>query len=115
MCPLDYSLCRQTVTQYRLENGGVMRKLLEGVRYEYGVSQVTDERGRHQETKCLLIVPGEADLQPGDRIYDGAGPVMDAGQWNHFLPVTVKGLSEINYVTPWFWDGQLCHTEAGRK
>lgn len=115
MSLLDYSLCRQTVTLYRCRDGAVKRKVLSPVLYEYGVRQVSDERGRRQETMCLLIVPEKADILPGDRVYDGVGPHINEKQWLHFLPVTVTGLSEINYVRPWFWNGQLCHIEAGRK
>lgn len=114
-CPLDYSLCDKTVTVYSLQNAQVKRQVLEGVFYNYQVTQVTDEQGRRQETKFLLIVPGESNLQPGDRVYDGIGPDITPSQWKHFLPVTVTGLSEIAYVTPYFWDNRLCHTEAGRK
>lgn len=115
MCPLDYSLCNQTVTVYRLEGGSVKRQVFHNAHYQYTVHQVMDQQGRRQETKCLLLLPGEADLQPGDRVYDGIGTELTTEKWKHFLPVTVTGLSEISYVTPYFWDGQLCHTEAGRK
>lgn len=114
-CPLDYSLCDRTVTVYSLRDGTVNRQILEGVFYNYQVAQVTDEQGRRQETKFLLIVPGRAQLQPGDRVFDGIGPEITPVQWRHFLPATVNGLSEIAYVSPYFWDNQLCHTEAGRK
>ena len=115
MFPLNYDLCCQCVTVYRLEDGSVKRYLLENVHYQYDVRQVTDQRGRHQETMCLLIVPGDRDIRVGDRVYDGIGPDVNVSQWKNFLPVTVAGLSEINYVKPWFWEGQLCHREAGRR
>lgn len=114
-CPLDYSLCRQTVTRYRLCGERVDRQVLERAYYNYQPTQVTDEKGRRQKTLFLLIVPGQADLVPGDRIFDGVGPELTPAQWSRFLPVTVAGVSEVQYVRPYLWEDQVCHTEAGRK
>ena len=50
---------------------------------------------------------------PGDRIYDGVGPEQVV--WESFLPVNVPGLSELAYATPWYWEGEYSHWEAGRE
>ncbi len=114
-CPLDYSLCNQTVTLYRLENGKVTRQVLENVWYQWRVEQVTDALGTRQETKFSLILPGRHHLLPGDRVYDGIGPQITARQWPEFLPVCVTGLSQVQYVKPCYWQNQICHIEAGRR
>ena len=113
-CPLDYSLCNQTVTLYRMENGTVRRQVVENALYRWRLEQVTDELGTRQETKFSLILAGQHMLQPGDRVYDGTGPAITLEQWPGFLPVTVPGLSQVRYVKPCYWQGELCHTEAGR-
>lgn len=114
-CPLDYSLCNQTVTVYRLENGKVSRRVLENAWYQWQTEQVTDEMGTRQERKFSLILPGTDDLLPGDRIFDGIGPEITEKNWPAFIPVQVTGLSQVQYVKPCYWQGTLCHTEAGRK
>lgn len=114
-CPLDYSLCNQVVTVYRLDHASVSRQVVENAWYSWECKQVTDELGKRQETLFSLIVPGECTLLPGDRVYDGIGPEITAKQWAGFLPVTVPGLGEIQYVRPCCWQGTICHTEAGRK
>lgn len=114
-CPLDYSLCDRTVTLYRWRGGTVTRQVIDNAWYDYRTVQRTDALGSRQERAFQLIIPGDAALLPGDRVYDGVGPVITAQQWAGFLPVCVAGLSQVQYVKPYFWQGQICHTEAGRK
>ena len=114
-CPLDYSLCNQTVTLYRFDPEGIHRRVIRQAMYHYCTQQVRGEQGVTQERKFTLIIPGDACLLPGDRVYDGIGPVVEPSRWGSFLPVTVPGLSQVQYVNPCFWEGEICHTEAGRK
>lgn len=114
--PLDYSLCDRTVTLYRRQGNEILRLVVEGCYYSYQEVQVVDKAGCRRETKCLLIIPG--DRQPvlaGDRVFDGVGPEVTLQNWAAFIPVRVAGLAEISYVQPYYWEGALCHVEAGRK
>ncbi len=111
-CPLDYSLCRDTVTLYGLRGGRVRRQVVEKSMYRYRVSEVLDREGRRHQAKCLLIIPGYVDLRPGDRVYAGVGPELTASEWAAFLPVQVPGLTQISTVTPYFFMGRLRHIEA---
>lgn len=104
----------QTVSLYR-KDAAVRRLVLDGCHYEWRVEQVTDEWGTRQETKCLLLLPGEADVRPGDRVYDGIGPEAAEVDWAAFLPVRVPGLAELEYVQPRKRNGEVVHTEAGRR
>ncbi len=114
--PLDYALCDQTVTIYHKQGGSVLRQVVEGCFYTWEEVQEEDEYGVRRETKCLLILPGDTyRVFIGDRVYNGIGPEIGIGDWAAFLPVTVTGLSEINYVMPCYWEGAVCHMEAGRK
>ena len=110
MSLLDYGLCRQTVTVYRMENGALQRLVVKGCYYAY--EDGLDAKGF--DRKFLLVMPGACQrVFPGDRIYDGIGP--EDVQWQEFIPVKVAGLSEVAYVRPWFWEGAIAHVEAGRK
>ena len=113
-CPLDYSLCRQTVTVYRKQGDEIRRQVVDGCYYGWQEQEITDEWGCRRETTFLLIMPGSTQqVFVGDRVYDGIGP--EAVQWQSFLPVNVAGLGEVAYVKPCRWDGEICHVEAGRK
>ena len=114
--PLDYSLCDKTVTVYRRQADQILRLVAQACYYSWQEVQVTDERGCRRETKCLLIMPGDKQkVFVGDRIFDGVGPDIALQDWAAFIPVKVAGLSEVSYVQPYYWDGMLCHVEAGRK
>lgn len=107
-CPLDYSLCCQTVTVYHRADGAVRRQVLEGCHLEV---QTLEEQG--VAGKFLLIVPGQTQtVFPGDRIMPGQGP--ETLSWRELVPGAVEGLLEAAYAKPCYWQGQLCHTEAGR-
>lgn len=111
-CPL----CDRTVTVYRYDGKQVLRQVVEGCWYEYADHLLPEGLGSRLERKFLLILPGEPQrVFPGDRIYDGIGPEITAEQWAAFLPVNVPGLSQAEYAKPWYKEGVLVHTEAGRK
>ena len=113
-CPLDYTLCDRTVTVYRMGNGKLQRLVVEGCYYVYEDVELCDVLGQRMERRFLLIMPGSCQrVFRGDRIYDGIGP--EAVNWREFIPAKVAGLSEVAYVRPSFWGGDVCHVEAGRK
>lgn len=113
-CPIDYSLCRQTVTVYRKSKDTIQRLVVEGCYYVWEDVTLTDVLGTRVERRFLLIMPGCCQrVFPGDRIYNGVGP--EEVTWQEFIPVKVDGLSEAAYVRPSWWGGNVCHFEAGRK
>ena len=115
-CPLDYSLCDRTVTVYRKTGDAIDRTVVEGCFLEPTRRRAIDTRGRREEQAFLLIMPGALQrVFPGDRIYDGVGPTVTVQQWAEFVPAKVPGLGVAAYATPFFWEGRLCHVEAGRK
>ncbi len=110
---LDYSLCDQTVTVYRMEGNTLHRQVLEGCHYAWEDVLSRDVPGGRLERKFLLIVPGSIPrIRPGDRIFHGVGP--EEPDWQRFVPEGVPGLSVAAYVKNCRWGGDVCHTEAGR-
>lgn len=115
-CPLDYSLCDQTVTVYHRQGLQILRQVVEGCYLQQQVSRREDTLGAREEHSFLLVMPGDAQrVFPGDRIYAGIGPEIGSEDWAGFLPVKVPGLYEAAYAAPFYWDGVMCHVEAGRK
>lgn len=112
-CPLDYSLCNQTVTLYFRRGETIRRQVVENACYSYCINQVTQNGQTRQETSFRLIIPGDPGLQPGDRVMEGIGP--ESVDWDRFVPVCVPSLAQVAYVAPYCWQGQICHTVAGRK
>ena len=114
--PLDYALCDRTVTIYRRQGDEILRQVAQGCYYCWQEEQILDERGRRKDTTCLLLMPGDTQrVFVGDRVFDGVGPEVSLQEWAAFIPVKVAGLAEISYVQPFYWEGTLCHVEAGRK
>lgn len=107
----NYSLCDRTVTVYRRQaDGKILRCRVDGCFYNWQ-SMISSQRyGR----KFLLVIPGEnQQLCVGDRIYDGVGPREEDVVWDSFVPACVEGLSQVEWVRPWYYDGRICHVEAG--
>ncbi len=115
-CPLDYSLCDQTVTLYRKQGDSVLRQVVEGCLFRFQDSRTVDAMGCRQDRPFLLVMPGAPQrVFPGDRVMAGLGPEVTAQMWRDFIPVKVPGLGEVSYAAPYFWEGSICHVEAGRR
>ena len=115
-CPIDYSLCRDTVTVYRLQRDCVLRQVVERCLFQWEEQTVTDASGSRMGRSFLLIVPGTVqNVFPGDRVYEGIGPEITLQEWPQFIPACVQGLGQVSYVKPCRWDGQLRHVEAGNR
>ena len=116
MNPLDYSLCRETVTVYRREKEGIFRQVLENCFVTWEEQTVTDVYGTRKGVEFLVIHPGDTQqIFPGDRVYLGVGPELKSEQWGVFLPAAVPGVGQVSYVRTYRWGGKLCHTEAGSR
>lgn len=113
---LNYSLCDHTVTIYRWKDGCVQRQVEPNCYYQWQTQQERGVAGLRRETTFLLVMPGEnVRVFPGDWVFDGIGPDAKAIDWACFVPSAVPGLAEVAYVQPWYFEGKLCHVEAGRK
>ena len=113
---MDYGLCDQTATIYHKENGTVTRTLIKNCYWEYRREHISDVQGTRMENRFLLILPGpEQQICPGDRVFFGIGPEISLEEWPLFIPARDIRVGEAEYVTPFYREGALCHTEAGRK
>ena len=114
--PIDYRMCTQVITVYRKSAQGILRLEIPNCYLQWQEELRHSQLGRQQERKFLLIQPGETQLVfAGDRVFDGIGPQIDEIEWAAFLPVLVDRLGEVAYATEYRWQGEHCHTEAGRK
>lgn len=110
MTPLHYGLCNQTVTLYGVRGGEILRRVAEGC-YLASESGITENTfGKSRLKKFLLIIPGDQDLQPGDRVFEGVGP--EGVNWQSFVPAFTEGLYEIGRVKKQLWEGEITHTEG---
>ena len=113
MNPFDYGLCDQTVTLYGIREGALIRQVVQGCHFAPETVQQTEFHGKSRLKKFLLIIPGDGDVRPGDRVYDGIGP--ESTQWDSFLPDLLAPVYEIGYVQPCCWEGEVCHLQAGQR
>ena len=101
---------------YRRTQAGIVRADLPNCFLQWEDCVSYDRLGRQQERKFLLIQPGESQqVFPGDRVLEGIGPEITESQWPTFVPELVEKLGEVAYAKAYHWQGQFCHTEAGRK
>ena len=114
--PLDYSKCCQTVTVYRQEAPGqYSRQVFPRAFLELKRQVETGKTGSAGESSFLLVIPGEEiPVKPGDKVLLGEGPeITTREEWAALIPARVPGLVVVGYVEPKYWQGKLCHTEAG--
>ena len=114
-CPVNYSLCNQTVTVYHKDGDIITRKVYDRAFLDFRKTQTTDKTGSKEANTFLLVIPGsEQAVFAGDKVILGNGPeVTTAKEWSTMVPVKVPGLVVVNYVDCKYWNGKIVHTEAG--
>ena len=114
-CPVNYSLCNQTVTVYRKDGDIITRKVYPRAFLDFRKTITTDKTGSKEANTFLLVIPGsEQAVFVGDKVILGNGPeVTTAKEWATMVPVKVPGLVVVSYVDCKYWNGKIVHTEAG--
>ncbi len=114
-CPVDYSLCNQTVTVYHQQDGKYTRTVHTNAFLDFKKTQSVDKTGKSESSSFLLVIPGSTQtVYPGDKVLLGQGPeIKTAKEWASFHPDKVPGLAVVGYADCKFWRGQMVHTEAG--
>ena len=87
--------------------------LFDNVRLIRQTATPTESYGKSRLKTFLLIIPGDVPLQPGDRIFDGIGPVEV--DWAGFVPALVPEVYELSFAKPCYWEGKIAHWEAGHR
>ena len=100
--PFDKRLYCQTVTVYHRE--GLTRHVLQGVHYEENRLRDTAGGITQDREEFLLVVPFEAQLQPGDKVLPGIGPEL--GDWGALRAGVIRSVKDRRLL------GKFCHTEA---
>ena len=114
-CPVDYSLCNQTVTVYHKDGDAYTRTVHDRAFLDFRKTQTTDKTGSRESNSFLLVIPGDTQaVFVGDKVLLGEGPeVGSREEWAALVPVKVPGLVVVSYVDPKYWGGRMVHTEAG--
>lgn len=114
-CPVDYRLCNQTVTVYRVQNGQYIRTVYEKAFLDFKKTVSVDKSGSREANSFVLVIPGDTQtVFPKDKVYDGIGPeIADSKAWAAFIPTMVSGLVTVEWADPKKWNGKIVHTEAG--
>lgn len=111
---MEYPLCDQRVSIYRKTPDGIQRQVVDGCFYNWQLSRKLAAGLDRRERSFLLVIPGgKAQIAVGDRVLEGTGPEAKDVDWCRFVPGAVAGLSQVAYVKPWYYEGKLCHMEAG--
>lgn len=115
VCPVDYSLCNQTVTVYHKDGDTITREVYDRAFLDFRKTQTTDKTGSKEANSFLLVIPGDTQaVFVGDKVLLGEGPeITTAKEWTAFVPVKVPGLVVVSYVDTKYWQGKIVHTEAG--
>lgn len=114
-CPVNYSLCDQTVTVYHKEDQKYTRTVYDRAFLDHRKTQTVDRTGSKEANSFLLVIPSTSQaVFVGDKVYDGIGPeIADREAWAEFIPTKVPGLVVVSYADVKKWNGTIVHTEAG--
>lgn len=115
-CPVDYSLCNQTVTIYHWDKAETYtRKVIHNAFLDFKKTQNVDKTGSREVNSFLLVIPGsEVPVAVEDKVIHGEGPeIASREDWAAFIPAKTPGLVVVKWVDPKFWRGSIVHTEAG--
>ncbi len=113
--PVDYRLCNQTVTVYHKDGETYRRTVYDRAFLDFKKTQNVEKTGSRESSSFLLVIP--CDFQavfPGDKVFLGKGPeISTREEWSAFIPAKVPGLVVVSYVDLKYWNGKICHEEAG--
>lgn len=113
--PVDYRMCRQTVTVYHKDGNEITRKVHDRAFLDHRKNLSVDKTGSREANAFLLVIPcGVQAVFVGDKVLLGEGPkISTREEWENFIPAKVPGLCVVKYADPKYWGTQLVHVEAG--
>lgn len=114
--PVDYSLCNQTVTIYHWDGKTeYTRTVYNNAFLDFKKTQNVDKTGSKEVNSFMLIIPcATQGVFAGDKVLLGIGDECNTREaWAAMVPSKVPGLVVVSYVDPKYWNGVMCHVEAG--
>lgn len=113
--PVDYSLCNQTITIYHFNGKTYTRFVRRDAFLDFKKTETTTKTGSRESNSFLLVIPGDSPaVEVGDKVRLGEWPEVNTREeWASLIPAKVSGLVVVQYVDPKYWNGKMCHTEAG--
>lgn len=113
--PVDYRLCKQTVTVYHKDGDTYTRTVHNRAFLDFRKNQTVDKTGSKESNSFLLIIPCDSQaVFVGDKVLLGEGPEITTREaWRAFVPSTTPNLVVVKYVDPKYWGTQMVHVEAG--
>jgi hypothetical protein len=111
----DFSLCQQTVTLYHYDGGEITRVEYPKAYFEETDKQEISTTGESGKTEHLVVIPGEVDIVPGDKVFLGVGDYPDgdtARWWRLFIPSKVPQCVIARSVSQRHWLGKPTHIEV---
>ena len=114
-CPVDYRMCKQTVTVYHKDGDTITRNVYTRAFLDFKKTQSVDKTGSKEANSFLLVIPGDSQMVfVGDKVMIGEGPeISTAAEWAKLIPSLTPGLVVVSYVDPKYWGTQFVHVEAG--
>lgn len=114
-CPVDYRLCKQTVTVYRKDGDAYTRTVHKNAFLDFHKNQTVDKTGSKETNSFLLVIPcAEQAVFVGDKVLLGEGSEVTTREaWAALIPSNIPGLCVVKYADPKYWGTQLVHVEAG--
>ncbi len=113
--PVDYRMCRQTVTVYHKDGEAYTRTVHKNAFLDFRKNQTVDKTGSKETNSFLLVIPGDTQMvYVGDKVLLGEGPEVTTREaWAQLIPSTTENLVVVKYVDPKYWGTQMVHVEAG--
>lgn len=113
--PVDYAKCSQTVTVYHKDGETYTRSIYQNAFLDFKKTQNVDKTGSMEANAFLLVIPCDSQtVFVGDKVLPGKGAECATREaWAALIPATVPGLVIVKHVDPKYWNGQMCHVEAG--
>ncbi|MBO4939367.1 MAG: hypothetical protein J6C98_10295 [Oscillospiraceae bacterium] len=114
-CPVDYRMCRQTVTVYHKDGEEYTRTVYDRAYLDFRKNQTVEKTGSKESNSFLLIIPGDAQaVFVGDKVLTGEGPEITCREdWAALIPATTPNLVVVKYADPKYWGTRFVHVEAG--
>lgn len=114
-CPVDYRMCRQTVTVYHKDGDTYTRTVYKKAFLDFRKNQTVDKTGSRESNTFLLVIPCDTQaVFTGDKVLIGVGKeITTREEWAALIPATTPGLVVVKYVDPKYWGTQIVHVEAG--